>query len=121
MSDKNRFDLTGTLNRIERFEAKSGKTMLTLILDVDKGGKYPQLVPVKIFGRTADMAGDWHPGDVLEITGRLGGRDWNGRVFGDIVAESVEVMSGQQELPTGKQSDGAVPKNEAEDPGSIPF
>ena len=117
MSDKNRFDLTGTLNRIERFETKSGKTMLTLILDVDKGSKYPQVCPVKIFGRTADMAGDWHPGDVLEITGRLGGRDWNGRVFGDIVAESVEVVSGQQELPTGKPLSEPAPD---EDPG-IPF
>ncbi|MEN6547582.1 MAG: DUF3127 domain-containing protein [Armatimonadia bacterium] len=108
MSEKNRFDLTGTLNRIDRFETKAGKTMLTLILDVDKGSKYPQVCPVKIFGRTADMASDWHTGDVLEITGRLGGRDWNGRVFGDIVAESVEVVSkaaapspAQGELPTG--------------------
>lgn len=118
MSEKNRFDLTGTLNRIDRFETKAGKTMLTLILDVDKGSKYPQICPVKIFGRTADMASDWHAGDVLEITGRLGGRDWQGRVFGDIVAESVEVVSASAKPENGG---GAVPAKEAEDPGSIPF
>jgi single-stranded DNA-binding protein len=131
---KNRFDLTGTLNRIDRFETKTGKTILTLVLDVDKDTKYPQLVPCKIFGRTADMASDWHPGDVLEITGRLGGRDWNGRVFGDIVAESVEVVpeglgqhreeharSGKKPGWGEQQDVGAVPNSPAPDEDSIPF
>ena len=122
---KNRFDLTGTLNRIDSFETKTGKTILTLILDVEKDSKYPQIVPCKIFGRMVDMASDWKPGDILEVTGRLGGRDWNGRVFGDIVAESVEVVhdrsAGQhreEHARTGRKAGWGEQQND--DTGAIP-
>jgi hypothetical protein len=114
---KNRFDLEGTLNRIEKFETKAGKTMLTLIVDVDKQSKYPKIVPVKIFGRTADAAGELRSGDILSITGRLGGRDWNGRVFGDIVAESIEVIAaGKGDAPKGNDE---LPPDD--DGSNVPF
>ena len=84
------FEGQGTLDRIDTFEAKSGKEIKTLVLRV--GGQYPQLVPVKVFGRTADEVGDVRVGNVLRVSGRLGGRDWNGKVYGDIVATRVDVI-----------------------------
>ena len=30
---------------------------------------------------------------MLSVSGRLGGRDWQGKVYGDIVANTVEVVS----------------------------
>jgi single-stranded DNA-binding protein len=96
------FEGTGTLKRIDTFVSKAGKNILTLVLET--GGKYPQLVPVKAFGRLAEQASCWKPGSVLRVNGRLGGRDWNDKVFGDNVATSVEVISNpetQQSLSTG--------------------
>jgi single-stranded DNA-binding protein len=85
------FSGQGELQRIDKFVSKAGKNILTLIIDVP--GQYPQLVPVKVFGRLADSSDQWQPGDKLQISGRLGGRDWNGKVFPDIVATMVEVVS----------------------------
>jgi single-stranded DNA-binding protein len=99
MSEFN-FQGQGTLKRIDTFTSKAGKTILTLICETD--GQYPQLVPIKVFGRLAEQAASWKPGMVLSVSGRLGGRDWQGKVFGDIVANSVEVVrsgSGKADLP----------------------
>ena len=114
MSEGFKFDGRGKLVRVETFTSKAGKPFHTLIVSVE--GQYPQLVPIKVFGRLADCAGDWKPGDVLEITGTLGGRDWQGKVFGDIKAESVEVISGQREEPKGNPPAGPAPGDD-----DVPF
>jgi single-stranded DNA-binding protein len=101
-SDEFTFQGTGKLDRIDSFVSKAGKTILTLVFAT--GGQYPQMVPIKVFGRLAEQAGDWKPGDILEITGRLGGRDWNGKVYGDNVANTVEVISAS--APTGNRTQG---------------
>ncbi|MGD0836655.1 MAG: DUF3127 domain-containing protein, partial [Polyangia bacterium] len=88
---------------------KAGKSILTLIFETD--GQYPQLVPIKVFGRLAEQAGDWKPGTVLAVSGRLGGRDWNGKVYGDNVATRVEVVN-------AGQGDGP-PANDAPPAGSL--
>ena len=49
----------------------------------------------------AEQASAWKPGSVLSVSGRLGGRDWQGKVYGDIVANTVEVVS------EGARDDGA--------------
>lgn len=85
------FEGSGRLDRIDTFVTKSNKEIVTLVLQVE--GTYPQLVPIKFFGRLADEAKEASQGDVIEVTGHLGGRDWNGRVFGDIVGERLEVVS----------------------------
>ena len=87
------FDGSGRLDRIETFTTKAGKDIVTLILQVE--GSYPQLVPIKFFGRMADLAKEIAIGDVVEVTGHLGGREWNGKVYGDIVGETIEVVAGR--------------------------
>ena len=56
------FQGQGTLQRIDTFTSKAGKTILTLICETQ--GQYPQLVPIKVFGRLAEgeLAPDsWTP------------------------------------------------------------
>lgn len=102
MSSDSDFTFNGKaiLKRIDRFTTSKGKTILTLIFET--GGQYPQMVPVKVFGRLAEQESAWKPGFLLKVDGHLGGRDWNGKVYGDIVADSITVLAGaQQSLPTG--------------------
>jgi single-stranded DNA-binding protein len=101
------FSGQGELQRIDTFVSKAGKNILTLIIDVP--GQYPQLVPVKVFGRLAESADEWQPGDKLQISGRLGGRDWNGKVYPDIVATMVEVLTTSQRSAGGPRSDPPDP------------
>jgi hypothetical protein len=76
------FQGQGKLKQIDTFVSKAGKSVLTLIFEI--GGQYPQLVPIKVFGRLAEEAAAWKPGSILAVTGRLGGRDWNGKVDDDV-------------------------------------
>ena len=73
-------------------------------------GQYPQLVPIKVFGRLAEQASAWKTGSVLSVSGRLGGRDWQGKVYGDIVANTVEVVS-EGAKDGGGPDDGEPPHN----------
>lgn len=101
------FDGRGRLDRIDTYTTKAGKDIITLVLQVE--GTFPQLVPIKFFGRMAEEARSCKVGDVLEVTGRLGGRDWNGKVYADIVGESIEVVAEsprQQDLPASGNSQG---------------
>jgi single-stranded DNA-binding protein len=93
--------------------SKAGKTILTLICETQ--GQYPQLVPIKVFGRLAEQASAWKPGSVLSVSGRLGGRDWQGKVYGDIVANTVEVVS-EGTKDGGGPDDGEPPHNTDEVP-----
>lgn len=102
----NTFEIEGKFNRIDTRDGKGGKVFLTLVLDVE--GNYPQIVPFRLWGRTVEEAKDWRPGDVLRIKGKLGGREWNGKVFGDNSADSVEVVSkGKQEASPPPADDGS--------------
>lgn len=104
------FQGQGTLARVDKFVSKGGKTILTLVFTTD--GNYPQTIPIKVFGRLAEQASEWKPGMVLAVSGRLGGRDWNGKVYGDNVANTVEVVGGngqdtkQPELPAAEEDLG---------------
>ena len=97
-NDEFTFKGQGTLKRVDTFVSKAGKSILTLVFETQ--GQFPQLIPIKVFGRLAEQASSWKPGSVLSVTGRLGGRDWNGKVYGDNVATSVEVVSaGDDQAP----------------------
>ena len=114
-ADEFTFQGRGTLKRVDTFVSKAGKSILTLVFETQ--GQYPQLVPIKVFGRLAEQAASWKPGSVLAVSGRLGGRDWNGKVYGDNVASSVEVVSA-----AGDEGQ-APPDSDASPPGDddVPF
>jgi len=99
MSEDFTFRGQGTLLRVDTFVSKAGKPILTLIFETK--GQYPQLIPIKVFGRLAEQASAWKPGAVLAVSGRLGGRDWNGKVYGDIIANTVEIVDGAEDEESG--------------------
>ena len=102
------FQGQGTLKRVDTFVSKAGKSILTLVFET--GGQYPQLIPIKVFGRLAEQAAAWKPGSVLAVNGRLGGRDWNGKVYGDNVAISVEVIeAGSEDVRSGPPENDGPP------------
>lgn len=106
----------GILDRIERFTSKGGKEFLTLIVRID--GQYPQLIPIKVFGRTVEDAKDMEPGARLEVSGKLGGRDWNGRIYGDIIGLHVHAVGeAKQDAPAPKQQELPPPPKDED----IPF
>ena len=106
------FTGTGTLKRVDTFVSKTGKSILTLIFELH--GRFPQTVPIKVFGRNAER--EYKPGDIISIVGRLGGREWNGKVFGEAAAETVEVVGRDEEVAPrlpgvdgGPEDDSGVP------------
>lgn len=85
------FQGTGKLKRVDTFITKAGKEVLTLVFET--GGQYPQLIPIKVFGRLVEDAKALRPGAIVEVQGRLGGRDWQCKVFGDITATRIEQVA----------------------------
>jgi single-stranded DNA-binding protein len=115
-ADEFTFQGQGTLKRIDTFVSKAGKSILTLVFETQ--GQYPQMVPIKVFGRLAEQAASWKPGSILAVSGRLGGRDWNGKVYGDNVANSIEVISASDERDMGGPPDNDAPPPSDDD---VPF
>ena len=85
------FQGTGKIDRVDTYVSKSGKEVITLIFKID--GQYPAYIPIKFFGRLADDANDFKAGDIVEVSGELGGREWNGKVYGDIVGRTIEAVA----------------------------
>ena len=120
------FSGSGRLDRIDTFTTKNDKQIVTLVLQVE--GAYPKLVPVKFFGRTAEAASALTKGDVVEVTGHLGGREWSGKVYGDIEGETFEVIAAaggeQQEMPgtgAGKHRDARADDPPPPGDDDVPF
>jgi single-stranded DNA-binding protein len=76
---------------------------------------------VKVFGRTADEAGTWKVGNVLRVSGRLGGRDWQGKVFGDIVATRVDVVGKGSASAADDNRHAEEDAQQQMDPDELPF
>lgn len=113
MSDNtNTFTVRGTFEKLDTFTTTKGKEIITLVLGTN--GQYPQLIPIKCFGRMVDSAKACGSGDMVEVTGRLGGRDWKGKIFGENVAETIEVVGGKAKQPSPPQTD-------EDDPSRLPF
>jgi hypothetical protein len=102
------FQGTGTLKRVDLFESKGGKAIKTLILDIPAEGKqWPQTIPIKLWGRDAEK--EYKPGDIITVSGRLGGRESNGRCWGDSTAMKVEVVGRDEEAGAPPADDQNTP------------
>jgi hypothetical protein len=100
------FQGQGEFQRLEIFTTKQGKEIVTMVIDVM--GDYPQTVPIKALGGLANKAKSLLPGAVVEIKGTLGGREWNGKIFGEIKANRIEVIS-QGKAPTQQRGEPLSP------------
>lgn len=110
----NRFQIQGKLRNIDTFVTKNDKTILTLVLEVPGYGGRVDPVAYKVLGRLVPIAQGLPVGGMVEITGKMGGRESNGRVFSELVAESVEVLGGQHKTEKAPSADDS-------DDSSIPF
>lgn len=50
------------------------------------------------------------------MNGRLGGRDWQGKVFGDIVANSIEVVRSNEGRNATSDDDFGPPPRDLDEP-----
>jgi hypothetical protein len=113
------FEGQGVLERIDTYTASSGKEILTLFVHV--AGRYPKTIPCKMFGKSADKLGVI-TGMHIKIEGYLGGNEWKGKMYPEVIATHVYPVDAaggapaQQPLPTGK--DEPPPPS---DDDSIPF
>ena len=103
------FQGTAKIDRIDTFTSKAGKQIITLVFKID--GQYPAVIPIKVFGRLADDAKYFKPGDIVEVTGELGGREYNGKVYGDNVARTIEAVAtgGKVEPASAPPADDELP------------
>lgn len=113
MTREFKFKGQGTLISVESFDTKKGGKIYTLVLEADD--KFARFVPVKLFGRIAERIAEFNNGDVIAITGKLGGREWNGKYYGDIVADTAEVVSRPDAKPAANP---ALPPQATDD---VPF
>lgn len=100
--NENLFKITARVERVDVFTTKNGKKIPTVILATD--GQYPQVIPVKFFGHVAATTDSLTVGDVIKVSGRLGGREYSGRVYAENIGESFEVVTRaekQRSLPSG--------------------
>ena len=107
----NEFRITGQLEKTETFVTKAGKNIITIVLAID--GKWPQYVPIKLFGGLADKYGHLAPGIEITVQGKLGGREWNGKFYAENTANDVEVHH-DASATVAK----ALPRDESDD---VPF
>jgi len=113
------FEGQGILERIDTYTASSGKEILTLFVHV--AGRYPKTIPCKMFGKSADKLGVT-TGMRVKIEGYLGGNEWKGRTYPEVIATHVYPVDAaggapaQQPLPTGKAQDRKHPDPEAAAP-----
>jgi hypothetical protein len=104
------FEGAATVKRVDPFVSKNGKSMPTLVLETD--GQYPQLVPCKAFRDMAEEVEALKPGQIVKVRCRVGGREWNGKVYADIVLEKLDVVG---------EADGKQPEAPADDDDQPPF
>src|SRR3954465_921945 len=118
MSDTDDFTFQGrgTLKRSAPCVSKGGKPILTLIFET--GGQYPQVIPIKVFGRLAEEAAGWTPGSVLGGTGRRGGRGRKGKGSGENGPTHGDVVSTSDQTGGGPPPDDDVPPPGDDD---VPF
>lgn len=113
MKTENTFTIVGKLLRVIPYTSPAGKSYPQAVIDVPDD-KYPQVTAVKFFGRSADKLGEFPPGTVLKITGSLGGREWQGKVFPELKGFQIEAVG---EIPAA-QPTGEVDCDES---STIPF
>lgn len=64
----------------------------TFVLKQD-GGRYPDFVACKGFGKTLELTQSVRVGDKVRVNGATKSREWQGKWFTDFVVESLTVLN----------------------------
>jgi hypothetical protein len=122
---------TGILRNVAEFTSPKGFKNVTITLEVmtkkwiKGGGSKMELSPIeyKVFGKLCGPALELPVGAVVDVEGHVDSRLWKERLFTDLVADDLHVLTTPVgvKVPTQQPSQPTAP-SESEDPGdSIPF
>ena len=97
-------------------ETKAGNVMLTMIVRTDSGytdreggfNSRPQFVAIKFFGGEAKrlLQNNLGMGDLVDVSVTIGGREYQGKYYNDIVGESFRLL----DKASGKAAPQSMPK-----------
>lgn len=116
---------TARVTNIEYQEgvSKSGNAWRKAVvtLDCDPGSKWPSPAQVTLFGDRAAMAEGLEAGMDVRVTGRVAGREYNGRIYLDLEADDARPAYEAQitpQAPAQAPAQAAQPQPEKEE---LPF
>ena len=116
MMDKMTIEFEGVLASVEKKTSAKGTAFANMVVDRSydyKGETKHEPIPLTAFGDAAKTdAGD---GDVVKVTARVGGREYNGKFYAQLTATKIEAVQ-RAAHPAPEQAAEA-----AEDSGSMPF
>jgi len=116
MDTRNELKLAGKLVGLVVEETKNGKEVVRLLVEVDppSWAKNAEMerVPVDAFGYAAKDAKKLSEGALVAISGRIRGREYNGKHYSNCVADKVEMVA----APVADE-----PAGEEEASDNVPF
>lgn len=108
-----------------RDETKAGNAIITLVVRTDSGytdrdGNFnsrPQQVAVKFFGGEAQRVAKYNLGigDLVAIAVTIGGREYNGKYYADIIGEDFRMMDRATGIHQKNASNDDMPKPQMPD------
>lgn len=125
--------ITGEVSRIGQtvnISSKGGKEFLKreLVLDCSRydqfsGEKHSNLISITFMQKHCMDLDSCRVGDKVEVSYAISGREWNGKVFNDIVGYKVEVLSASTvpQAPVAVQVQQPMPTQEASTNNELPF
>lgn len=105
MATVNEVRLRGKVVGVLSESTKTGKPRVKVIIEVDPPAwmKSAQMerVQVTVFGRSTEAAQALTEGELVAVKARVSGREWQGKIYTDIVADEVKSLGGgkQAQLP----------------------
>jgi single-stranded DNA-binding protein len=103
MSNGITFSGTAEFQRLSLRQTKQGKEIVSIIVKF-MDGEYTQFVPITVFGSLEFTARALEPGEIVEVSGQLRGREWQDKVFGESVAKTLTVK-GEKKKGAGNHSE----------------
>lgn len=88
----NLITITGVLYKVGDVQTIGAKGFQKRECVIDTGSKYDNLVPVEFAGEHLDLVSGYKVGEKVEVTGFIGGREWQGRFFLNFRANAVKPL-----------------------------
>lgn len=92
----NTAQLAGAVYSIDFQRTRNGKEWVKLVLEVSERfgqERSTYYVPIECFGRSADALSNVASGDIVSVSARVVSREYQGKYYVDIKADSVTVLA----------------------------
>ena len=113
MGDSTSFDITAPIHHIGQVQQVTEKfRKRDLVLLLDAGTKWPQMVPFTVSGDRCERLDDFREGETVKVTFNLRGREWskNGttKFFGELAAFKIDLVGDKSRGPTPPAGGGSA-------------